>query len=117
MLMLSWIKCDGGDHWCGLELVDLTNVTAEGVYIIWHEGNPGRVVRIGQGDIVSRLGEHKNDSEILAYRSQGVLRVTWAAVPAAQRDGVERYLADQLPPLIGDVFPDAEAIAVSAPWG
>ncbi len=116
MLKLNWFKCDGYNHWCDFESISLTNVTAKGVYIIWHEGNPGRVVRIGQGDIASRLGEHRSDRQIAAYISKGKLRVTWAAVSAAQRDGVEAHLSDRWPPLVGDVFPDVEPIAVNSPW-
>ncbi len=41
---------------------------------------------------------------------------TWAAVLAAQRDGVERYLGGQWPPLVGDAFPDVQSIAVNSPW-
>ncbi len=117
MLRLSWVKCDGGKNWCDFELVNLTDVTAKGVYIIWHQGDPSRVVRIGQGDIALRLGEHRRDRQMRAYMGKGQLRVTWAAVSAAQRDGVEAYLSDVLPPLVGDVFPDAESIAVNSPWG
>ena len=117
MLRLNWIKGDGYNQWCDFEVVNLTNVTAKGVYIIWHEGNPGRVVRIGQGDIASRLGEHRNDRQIAAYMSKGKLRVTWAAVSAAQRDGVVAHLSDRWPPLVGDVFPDVEPIAGNSPWG
>ena len=117
MLRLSWIKCDGGNNWCNFESIDLTDITAKGVYIIWHQGDPSRVVRIGQGDIASRLCEHRSDRQMLAYMCKGKLRVTWAAVSAAQRDGVEAYLSDVLPPLVGDVFPDAEPIAVNSPWG
>ena len=50
------------------------------------------------------------------YAKKGTLRVTWASVPAAQRDGVERYLADKWGPLVGDAHPDVEAIAVNSPW-
>jgi len=117
MLKLNWIKGDGYNHWCDFETVKLTNVTAKGVYIIWHEGNPNRVVRIGQGDIASRLGEHRNDRQIAAYISKGKLRVTWTAVSAAQRDGVEAYLSHMLRPLVRDVFPDVEPIAGNSPWG
>ncbi len=117
MIKLSWTKCDDDNHWCDFELVDLTDITAKGVYIIWHEGDPSRVIRIGQGDIAFRLGEHRRERQMLAYMSKGKLRVTWAAVSAAQRDGVEAYLSDVLPPLVEDVFPDAEPIAVSSPWG
>ena len=113
---LHWIKCNEDRQWCPLESINLSSVSAKGVYIIWHEGNPARVVRIGQGDIAARLKEHRDDPQILTYNMRGTLRVTWAAVSAAQRDGVERYLSDRWPPLVGDVFPDAAPIAVNAPW-
>ena len=66
--------------------------------------------------LAERLTAHRNDVNILAYAELGTLRVTWAAVSAAQQDGVERYLADQYPPLIGDAFPDVEPIAVNSPY-
>ena len=113
MTTLTWIKC--GDHWCDLQSLKLEKITTEGVYIIWHEGDPGLVVRIGQGDVADRLSAHRNDDEILAYAELGTLRVTWAAVSEAQRDGVGRYLAEQYPPLVGVAFPDEEPIAVNSP--
>lgn len=116
MLQLNWFKCGDDGHWCDLEALNLGTVSESGVYIIWHEGSPGRVVRLGQGDVADRLGAHRNDEEILAYKKFGKLRVTWATVPAAQRDGVERYLANGWPPLVGGAFPDAQPIAVNAPW-
>lgn len=113
MLTVTWIKC--GTNWCPLKHVNLANVTASGVYIIWHEGNPGRVVRVGQGDIKQRLMVHRVDPEILQYEKAGTLRVTWASVSAAQQDGVERYLAEKWSPLVGDAFPDVAPIAVNSP--
>src|SRR5690348_6547182 len=110
---LTWVKCQG-DVWCSLLNVNLANVQTTGVYIIWHGGNPARVVRLGQGDIADRLTEHRAEPDILAYRQHG-LYVTWAAVPAYQLDGVERYLANQWPPLVGDRFPNAQPIAVNSP--
>ena len=114
MLTLSWVKC--GNAWCPLETVDLSKTTTKGVYVIWHAGNPGRVVRIGQGDVADRLYAHRNDGEILAFAKYGTLRATWAVVSVAQRDGVERYLGEVYPPLIGDAFPDVVPIAVNSPW-
>ena len=76
-----------------------------------------RVVRVGQGDIATRLGEHRNDPEILAYAKLGTLRVTWASVPANQRDGVEAYLADTWNPLVGERFPNVAPITVNSPFG
>ena len=114
MLQLSWIKCNG-NNWCSLTNVDLSGVTAQGVYVIWHADNPGRVVRVGQGDIAARLSAHRNDPAITKYASNGLF-VTWASVAMAQRDGVERHLADKWRPLVGDAFPDVVPIAVNSPW-
>jgi hypothetical protein len=115
MLALNWVKLTTG-AWCPFETVNLSNVSTMGVYIIWHAGNPGRVVRVGQGDISYRLTAHRKDKTVLAYGSYGLL-VTWAYVPANQRDGVERYLAETWSPLVGDRFPYVPAIAVNSPWG
>lgn len=114
-ISVSWTKCQAG-NWCSLENVNLSEVDTKGVYIIWYDGNPGRVVRVGQGDIKDRLCCHRDDGEIVAYRQRGTLMVTWAAVAAEQRDGVERYLADTWDPLVGDCFPDAVPIVVNSPW-
>ena len=109
MLNLSWIKCTG-DNWCPFLTVNLEGVKTNGVYAIW-QGN-GPYVRVGQGDIAARLGAHRGDSAITKYKN---LYVTWVAVSAAQRDGVERYLYDECQPLVGDRAPDAPAIAVNLP--
>lgn len=118
-MQVKWVKCSNdSEHWCSLEALDLDSVgEAAGVYVIWHEGNPGRVVRIGQGDpIKKRLSAHRNDTDITVYGLRGTLKVTWAAVSSAHRDGVERYLAEKWKPLVGDAFPDVEPIAVNSPW-
>jgi hypothetical protein len=73
-------------------------------------------VYVGQGNVADRVADHRNNAEITAYRGRGSLYVTWAAVSAAQRDGVERYLADKWNPLVGDVHPDAAPIVVNSPW-
>lgn len=115
MINLTWMKCVQ-NVWCSLERVDLSNVKTIGVYIIWHGGNPSRVVRVGQGDITARLNAHRADPEVLYYRRFGELFVTWADVAVWSRDGVERYLADYWKPLIGDRFPDIAPIAVNSPF-
>jgi hypothetical protein len=112
MLQLNWITLQSGG-WCPFHTVDLSAVTASGVYMIWHAGNPSRVVRLGQGDIAARIKAHRNDPAVTRYTN---LYVTWASVAAASRDGVERYLANTWPPAVGDAFPDATPIAVNSPW-
>jgi hypothetical protein len=106
---LSWVKCTG-DVWCGFHTVDLSNVKTTGVYLIWQGG--GSYVRVGQGDIAARLTAHRNDPAITKYQK---LYVTWAAVPSAQLDGVERYLYEQCSPLVGERTPTAPVIAVNLP--
>ena len=116
MINVNWIKCGDNDHWCSFEDVNLTDVTAVGVYIIWHEGSPGQVVRVGQGNVADRIRAHRNDQEITQYRARGTLRVTWASVARNHLDHVERHLADTWNPLVGDAFPNVQPIAVNSPF-
>jgi hypothetical protein len=95
---------------------DFSNVTINGVYMIYQLGNPGRVIRVGQGVVRDRLAAHRLDAAIGAHRRNGTLYVTYAAVSAGFKDGVERYLADLYSPLVGDAFPNAVAVPVSLPW-
>ncbi len=115
MLPLTWIRCGDGTNWCSLERVNLRDVRTTGVYFIWYEADPPRTVYVGQGDIASRLREHRMSRDILYYRRFGTLRVTWATVAAAQLDGVERYLANYFQPLVEDRHPMAFPIVVSLP--
>ena len=115
MLTVYWNKGEGNAY-CSLERLNLENIKAEGVYVIWHGGTLPRTVRIGQGTVAERLRAHRFESEVLAYKNSG-LHVTWAAVAAAQRNGVEKYLADGLHPLVGDASPDVLPSVVNSPWG
>lgn len=117
MLNVAWIKSTANE-WLLLETFNLGAVakTDTGVYVIWHGGQTPRTVRVGSGNIVDRLTAHRGDQQILAYRSYGALGVTWAIVPAKSLEGVERYLGDQLHPLVGDRFPDVVPIPVNLPW-
>lgn len=117
MLNLKWWKCGNDGHWCSFKNLDLDSVTESGVYIIWYEGSPGRVVYVGQGDPISeRISAHRSNDDILAYQDRGTLRVTGASVAVAERDGVERYLANKLQPLVGSAHPDTDPIEVNLPW-
>ncbi len=116
-LSVSWGKCTGGT-WCPLETVNLAHDTfaAGGVYLIWHGGTKPRVVYVGQAAVLrDRLAAHRSDERVLAYASAG-LYVTWTILGAAQRDGVEVYLADRYAPLVGDRHPDVTPTAVNSPW-
>ena len=112
---LTWKKCGDDHHWCSFDNLTLDMETV-GVYMIWHEGDPSRVVRLGQGKIAERIKDHRNDAKITAYKKHGTLRVTWASVARHQLDGVERHLADTWNPLVGEAFPDVDPIAVNSPF-
>lgn len=115
MNQLTWVKSTE-NTWLSFDRVNLDNVSTDGVYIIWHAGNPGKVVYVGQGDVAARIKAHRNNTQITNYSKQGSLYVTWASVSARQKDGVERFLADKWGPLIGEAHPDALPIAVNSPW-
>lgn len=112
MLQVQWIKSTN-NTWLPFETFNIANVTGYGVYFIWHAGNPARTVYVGQGDIKARLTAHRQNADIAQYAAKGTLYVTWATVPAAQRDGVERYLADYYQPLVGEKHPDVRPIQVN----
>jgi len=116
-LALHWHRCKG-DVWGGLSRVDLAHphfTDREGVYVIW-SSNGGRCVRVGQGNIRKRLTEHRADPEIALHRPvRGELLVTWADVDSWHRNGVERFLGEELSPLVGNRFPDAPRIEVNLP--
>lgn len=109
---VNWIKCNN-NNWCKLSSVNLDNVVAVGVYVIWKPGNPSKAIRVGQGNIKDRLSEHRDNAAITKYGND--LLVTWATVNQAYLDGIERYLAERYAPLVGDRFPDVQPIAVNLP--
>jgi hypothetical protein len=110
-MVLDWIKCGAG--WCSFSNVDLGDThfnNMEGVYLIWNDS--GKVVRVGQGVIKDRLWNHRDNPEIARHNPS---YVTWARVPVAFRNGVERFLANFYSPLVGDAFPVATPISVNLP--
>lgn len=113
-LKVYWVRLKAGGY-CPFETVNLSDVSTYGVYVIWYNGKPGRVVRVGQGDVKDRITKHRSDKKVLAYQAKG-LYVTWAAVVPGLVDQVERYLADHWQPLVGDAFPNVRPLAVNSPF-
>lgn len=115
-MILDWVKC--GRDWCSFRGVDLSNSHFDnlvGVYVIWYAGADAATVYVGQGDIAERIRAHRIDSRFDAY-SRRILHASWAQVGPTYRDGIERYLIDQLRPLISQVGPVAAPIGVNYPW-
>ena len=93
--------------------------TAVGVYVIerFYDYAPDYTVYVGSGEIKNRLREHANDSNITQHEGNEPLRAFWAASgqTEAQREGIERYLADRLDPKVGSRHPEAAPVEVNLP--
>lgn len=111
----NWAKLPDNKY-CSLNSLALENVqNTKGVYVIWQSLPYPRTIRLGQGYIGQRLSAHRLDKEVMAYQSQGEYYASWITPPAAYLDGIERYLAEKLKPLVGDAFPVAAPIEVNLP--
>jgi len=111
-----WIK-SSDNRWLRLSELDFERINTTGVYILWHGGDTPAVVRVGSGDIGTRLRDHYNNILIRRYENKGELMVTWAAMDSlAQRDGVENYLIELCRPLVSDYRPAASPLAVKSPF-
>ena len=95
----------------GVNLGDSHFNNMEGVYIIWQGGGP--IIRVGQGTICDRLAAHRDNEQSTAHEP---LYSSWAPVGLVYRNGVERYLANTLRPIVGSAFPDVPPIEVNLPW-
>jgi hypothetical protein len=115
-LNLSWAKCDDGS-WCSFDSIDASSVKSYGVYVIWRASGaphrPSSVVYVGQGQIATRLAEHRSDPAITRHGPR--LLVTWAEVAPVFSAGVEVYLARQLRPVEEARLPSAMPVAVNLP--
>ena len=117
---VQWGTCEN-DRWCDLWKVRLKNPKLVGVYIIWRVAPKPlmqlkQVVYVGQGVVQDRIEEHREDFDILTELVEHDAYVTWAALRPSALNGVERYLANLLKPLVGVRHPAAEPIPVSLPW-
>lgn len=113
-LQINWIRCTNG-LWCSFNGLGLSNpryVDLNGLYIIW-SSEKTNVIRIGSGQIKSRILAHRKDDKINSYPD---LYVTWAKVNGNQMEGVEKFLSDRLNPKLGERFPDRTPIEVNLPW-
>lgn len=116
MQHLHWIKSID-NKWLNFSQLDLTHIHATGVYIIWHGGENPQIVRVGQGNIASKLTAHRMNHQIMRFALRGPLMVTWAEIlEPARRDGIEAYLNQQFSPLVRDKAPEVPPIAARSPF-
>ncbi len=114
---LAWRKCEG-DMWCLFLKVNLDHErlrNLEGVYVIWHGGRNPATVYVGQGNVAERLRGHRDDIRVLRHAHKDLF-VTWAPVDGEIADGVERFLAEHLQPIVDERRPDRAPVPVNFPW-
>ncbi|MGE0845237.1 MAG: hypothetical protein AB7L41_03150 [Flavobacteriaceae bacterium] len=116
MIALKWVRPETAGGWYTLDSVETGWIGMLGVYMIWHEGAPARVIRISQGDIGRQLQLEQISPRVLQYRIFGGLYVTWAQVPGPLRDGVERYLANRFRPCVGEQFALSLPLPATTPF-
>lgn len=76
-----------------------------------------RAVRVGQTDeLGGRLQEHADNPEIVEA-AEGSPVVKWASTVLAPTDGIERYLFDELDPLVGHRAPEVPPVECDLPEG
>lgn len=109
---MQWATRRNGT-WHEFMSTELALIDDSGVYIIWIDRR--RVVYVGQGDVAERLQEHRDDPRF-AKLDRWSMCATWASVSPSQRDGVEKFLASTLNPVIGEQWPSATPIQVNLPW-
>ena len=111
-LAVTWAHPPG--QWWDLEYAASFSPTIDGVYIIGRDSD-GRCIKVGQGNIHDRLKAHHRDRAITSAARGATLRVTWCAVHAHLRGGVERFLGEHYKPLVAERFPDTRVIRVNLP--
>ena len=120
MHTLDWAYCRGG-FCCPFYDLDLSTVTASGVYVVWRKAREAphlspETIYVGQAvDVGSRLSQHRTIGTFNRYRRLGWdMFVTWANVDVNLRNGVERFLANTLGPKFRK-HPNVQPISVNLP--
>lgn len=86
------------------------------VYVIARKSDL-RTVRVGQTSLPSSRLEDHDDDERIQEAANGNPVVKWARTDPEAADGVERYLFNELDPLVGEDAPDVEPRSCDLPEG
>jgi hypothetical protein len=86
-----------------------------GVYLVYHDGNPERPLLIGDGNIGEHLRAISRDPDVMICSVLGMLRATWAVVPARYVEGIKNFLVGQLDPIIRSSLGSAPPVPVNLP--
>ena len=107
-------------RWYVFDKIDLNDSNyrdISGVYVIayWNGEDEQITVKVGRGCIWSRIKSHRENPIIQGYGRAWTLYITWAEIPTQNMDGVEKYLAEVLHPIVSERFPDTHSTPVNLP--
>jgi len=111
---LQWALANTGRRFPLIHAGDVCH-SLRGVYLVYHDGNPERPLLIGHGNIREHLRVISSDPDLIICSVLGMLRPTWAAVPARYVEGVQNFLLDQLDPIIRSSLCCAAPVPVNLP--
>ena len=115
-MLLSWKKSASDFNWHILSSLNLGTVHDKGIYVIKTGLANQYTVYIGQGDVSQRLSAHLREFSVTKHaRVTGNLWVAWAPVQQKYRNGIERYLHDQLKPRESSCWTNDPSIQVNLP--
>ena len=111
--IVKWEKNPLNSEWYRFFTKDLTEISGEGVYIVWEAGASSKALYVGKGIIADRLSRLRRDKKMLQYPMTAPILASWAVVPASLCAGVERYLIDTYNPIYNVQTPNARPIVVN----
>ena len=115
-MLLSWKKSASDYNWHILSRLNLGNFNDKGIYVIKTGLAFEYTVYVGQGDVSQRLSAHLREFSVTKHASvTGNLWVAWTPVRAYFRNGIERYLHDQLNPRESSCWTNDPSIQVNLP--
>ena len=111
--VVKWARKPLNSEWYRFFTIDPSEISGEGVYIVWEAGASSKALYVGKGIIADRLSRLRRDKKMLWYRMSDPILVSWAVVPTSLCAGVERYLIDTYNPIYNEQTPNATPIAVN----
>ena len=105
---------DFGRLFALIQAADVCRRSIDGVYLVYHDGNPERPLLIDDGNICEHLKAISRDPDLMIC-VLGMLRATWAAVPERYVEGVKNFLVSELDPIIRSSLGFAVPVPVNLP--
>ena len=114
-MQLLWTLAEHGRRFPLIQAADVCRRSIDGVYLVYHDGNPERPLLIDDGNICEHLKAISRDPDLMICSVLGMLRATWAAVPERYVEGVKNFLVSELDPIIRSSLGFAVPVQVNLP--